>query len=119
MGQGALALEIRRDDRATAKIVAALDHGESMACIAAERGFLRRLGGGCLAPATAHATIRNDRLSLQALVGEIDGRALLMEQEIGAVEDGPIIGARLAERLLSAGAGRVLARARAAAAAGA
>jgi hydroxymethylbilane synthase len=115
VGQGALALEIRRDDAGTAEIVSVLDDPHSSARVEAERAFLRRLGGGCLAPATAYATIAASRLHLEAVVGQLEGRALYSERESGDIEDGTIIGARLAERLLVAGAGRVLADARQAA----
>jgi len=81
--------------------------------VKAERAFLRRLGGGCLAPATAHATIINGRLHVEAVVGRPDGVSLLLERESGAVDDAQIIGTRLAERLLVAGAERILEEVRA------
>jgi hydroxymethylbilane synthase len=112
VGQGALAVEIRDDDRSTADLVAALNHPPTMARVEAERAFLRRLGGGCLAPATAHARITQGRLHVEAVVGDPDGRALLVERESGDLEDAGIIGGRLAERLLVAGAERILREAR-------
>jgi hydroxymethylbilane synthase len=108
VGQGALALEIREEDEETAKLVEALNHPPSMARVEAERAFLRRLGGGCLAPATAHARIVDNRLHVEAVVGDPEGRALLFERESGDIDDGTIIGARLAERLLVAGAEQIL-----------
>jgi hydroxymethylbilane synthase len=108
VGQGALGLEIREDDGETAGLVEALNHPPSMARVAAERAFLRRLGGGCLAPATAYAQIVDNRLHVEAVVGEPGGRALLSDRESGDVDDAAIIGARLAERLLVAGAERIL-----------
>jgi len=112
VGQGALGLEIREDDTETAVRVASLNHAPSMARVEAERAFLQRLGGGCLAPATAHARIVHDRLHLDAVVGDPEGRALLLEREVGEVAEASVIGARLAERLLVAGAERILADAR-------
>jgi hydroxymethylbilane synthase len=112
VGQGALAVEVREDDREAADLVAALNHAPSLAGVEAERAFLRRLGGGCSAPATAHARIANGRVHLEALVGEPGGRVLLVERESGGIDDATIIGARLAERLLTAGAAGILSRAR-------
>lgn len=112
VGQGALGLEIREDDGETAGLVAVLNHPPSMARVAAERAFLRRLGGGCLAPATAYAQIADNRLHVEAVVGEPRGRVLLIDRESGDVADAAIIGARLAERLLVAGAERILSDAR-------
>ena len=51
VGQGALALEAREEDGLTRRIAATLSDPAATAAVAAERSFLRRLGGGCLAPA--------------------------------------------------------------------
>ena len=112
VGQGALAVEIREADERTADLVEPLNHKGTWACASAERAFLRRLGGGCLAPASAFARIDNGRLHVEAVVGEPDGGSMLLERESGQVEYAPIIGARLAERLLVAGAQRILSEAR-------
>ena len=113
VGQGALAVEIREDDQRTADLVEPLNHPGTWTCVTAERAFLRRLGGGCLAPASAFARIENGRLHVEAIVGDPEGRAVLQERESGELELAPIIGSRLAGRLLAAGARRILAEARA------
>lgn len=46
-GQGALGLEIRSDDGATAARLASLEHPETRACVEAERRLLQISGGGC------------------------------------------------------------------------
>ena len=112
VGQGALAVEIREDDDRTADLVEPLNHAGTWTCISAERAFLRRLGGGCLAPASAFARIEGDRVYVEAIVGDPDGHSMLLEREHGKLECASIIGARLAERLLVAGAKRILAEAR-------
>ena len=53
VGQGALALETRGDDRATRQLVAGLDHPPTHAAVLAERAMLAALQGGCLAPIAA------------------------------------------------------------------
>ena len=112
VGQGALAVEIRETDVSTAGLVEALNYAGTWACASAERAFLRRLGGGCLAPASAMARIERDQLHVEAIVGDPDGHSMLLERESGEVECAPMIGARLAERLLVAGARRILSEAR-------
>jgi hydroxymethylbilane synthase len=112
VGQGALAVEARVDDRATLEIAAVLHHEPTAVAVTAERAFFRRLGGGCLAPAAAYARFVHKMLTVEALVGEPDGHALLMECETGAAADAAVIGARLAERLLVAGGRQMLERAR-------
>ena len=53
-GQGALAVQARRHDRA-AHLLAALDHAPTRTAVGLERSVLRALGGGCAAPCGAYA----------------------------------------------------------------
>lgn len=112
VGQGALAVEARTDDRETREAVAVLHHIDSGWAVEAERAFLRRLGGGCLAPATAFAKTVRDRLSMRACVGDPDGVTLLRQKTEGLALDADLLGVELAERLLDAGAGELLELAR-------
>lgn len=54
-GQGALALQVRADQGEAARLVAALDHAQTRACVELERAFLAAVGGGCGAPVAAYA----------------------------------------------------------------
>jgi hydroxymethylbilane synthase len=108
VGQGALGVEARRADTPVRELVEALEHAPSRACVEAERAFLRRLGGGCLAPATAHARIEGGQLRVEAMVGDPEGVTVLLDRESGAPFEAENIGARLAERLLVAGAEGIL-----------
>ena len=56
VGQGALALEIRTDDRPTRELLQSLDDAASHAAVTAERAMLAALHGGCLAPVAAWGT---------------------------------------------------------------
>ena len=53
-GQGALAVQARRDD-AAAGLLATLDHAATRTAVELERAVLRALGGGCAAPCGAWA----------------------------------------------------------------
>ena len=53
-GQGALAVQARRDD-AAAGLLATLDHASTRTAVELERAVLRALGGGCAAPCGAWA----------------------------------------------------------------
>ena len=46
VGQGAIGIEIRADDERIAKICERLNHFNTFQCVAAERAFLRAMGGG-------------------------------------------------------------------------
>jgi hydroxymethylbilane synthase len=110
VGQGALALECRADDRETRALLAAVDDAPSAAAIAAERAFLVAIGGDCNTPLAAHATVGDGRLRLRAQVSDLDGARLLDESAEGAVADADRIGRSIAERLLARGAGALLGR---------
>lgn len=53
--QGALALQVRADKGEGARLVAALDHAATRACVELERAFLAEVGGGCGSPVAAYA----------------------------------------------------------------
>ncbi len=55
-GQGALALECRRDNVDVIEALSALDHPDTRTAVTAERALLRALGGGCAAPIGALGT---------------------------------------------------------------
>ncbi len=55
VGQGALAIQSRRDDAATRKVLDAIHHEPTAVCIAAERAFMAAVSGGCSAPAACYA----------------------------------------------------------------
>lgn len=57
VGQGTLAVEARRDDRATIGLLRAIEHGPSRLRLDLERAFLEELGGDCDLPAGAYATL--------------------------------------------------------------
>ncbi|MFQ6172279.1 hydroxymethylbilane synthase [Oryzobacter sp. R7] len=107
-GQGALAVEVRSDDAATAAVVAPLDDADSRACTTAERTLLAELEAGCSAPVGALAEVvegmEGPELSLRAVVATVDGTADLRRSLVGAVEDAADLGRRLARLLLDDGA---------------
>ena len=110
VGQGALAIETRADDRAVSELVRALDHEPTRQACDAERAFLKGLGGGCLVPIAAHARIESDVLTLAGLVASTDGQEIVRGELAGRIEDAETIGQALADELIAQGADRILAR---------
>lgn len=105
-GQGALAIESRRNDSHVKSLLSFLDDLETRAAIQCERALLQALGGGCQVPIGAYAAQRDGRLHLIAMVGRPDGSELLWEQADGA--DPEQLGRDTAQKLLSRGANRIL-----------
>ncbi len=56
-GQGALALQCRRNDDRTRTLLESMNDTESALCVAAERGLVRLLNGDCHSPIAAYAEV--------------------------------------------------------------
>ena len=72
-GQGALALQCRRDDQRTADLLLGLNNAETTTCVAAERALVTALQGDCHSPIAALARFKGSRIMLSAAVGARDG----------------------------------------------
>ncbi len=74
-GQGAIAVQIRRDDARLTDVMAAIDDRPTRLAVESERAFLQAAGGGCRAPIGALATISHDRIELVGGFARVDGTA--------------------------------------------
>ncbi|MBI2852396.1 MAG: hydroxymethylbilane synthase [Chloroflexi bacterium] len=102
VGQGALALEARADDKETLALVAPLNHMPTWQSVTAERAFLRAMGGGCTTPIAALGTVKGDTLRLSGMVSDVDGTRILKDVEEGKPDEAEQIGIRLARKFLDA-----------------
>jgi hydroxymethylbilane synthase len=108
-GQGTLVLEGRAEDEATRATVQAITDTKTFACLQAERAVAHALGASCNTPLGAHAVDYGcGCLHLRAWVGLPDGSAWVGDELLGGFYDPEALGRRVAERLLSAGAGELL-----------
>lgn len=106
-GQGALAVQVRDDGGEAAELVSRLDHRRSRRAVEAERKLVRLVGGGCALPLGAYAEDRKEGVRLMAVVVRPDGSDLLWAQaEAGSPAQ---VAVAVAETLLLAGAGEILA----------
>lgn len=111
-GQGALAVECRLEERATAwfaSALAKLDHPTSRSEVTAERNLLATLEAGCSAPVGARAVADADTLTLRAVVVDPATHQQWADEITGPVADAAKLGRILALTLLDAGAGQVTA----------
>jgi hydroxymethylbilane synthase len=108
IGQGALAIEGRRDDAQVRTLVGKLAHAPTWATVRAERALLHRLEGGCQVPIAGHAVLEGDQLRLDGLVASIDGARVVRDHVRGPAADPELLGVRLAERLLEQGGDVIL-----------
>ncbi|MGF7237661.1 MAG: hydroxymethylbilane synthase [Frankia sp.] len=113
-GQGALAIECvadgSRDRAGLAELLrCALDDLPSRTAVAAERAFLAAVEAGCTAPVGALADVPprgvgDGEIRLDAVVAAPDGSTVLRRALTGPAGQPEVLGQRLAEIMLSAGA---------------
>ena len=133
IGQGAIGIECRIDDKFTNKLIEPLNHPETAVCVRAERAFLKKLEGGCQVPIAAYARLvrqgsgvrgqesknlketdcelatENCQLIMDGLVGNLSGDTLIKGSTKGSPDNAEKLGIKLAEELFSRGAGEILA----------
>jgi hydroxymethylbilane synthase len=111
-GQGALALEGRLADTRAREAVAEISDGDAFACLRAERALARELSATCNTPLGAYAVPAGcGCLHMRAWVGLTDGSAWVGDELLGGFYDPEALGRRVAERMLTTGAGELLRRA--------
>ena len=87
VGQGALFVQYRENDRTTHDLVAPLNEPISAMGVAMERAFLKRMGGGCAVPVGANASVMDDRWLFHAFVGSVDGKHSMRRDAEGIARD--------------------------------
>jgi hydroxymethylbilane synthase len=113
IGQGALCIEIRRGDERLKALMAHFHHPATAAPVTAERAFMARLEGGCQVPIACHGRLVRGSLRVSGLVASVDGREVFRREVQGPPATAKALGTRLADAVLAAGGGRVLAALRA------
>ncbi len=110
-GQGAVGIECRLDDKATLELLKPLHDTKTAYRVVAERAMNRRLEGGCQVPIACFATLNDagDELYLRGLVASTDGTEILRDELRNSPDNAEAMGIELAERLLDAGAAKILA----------
>ena len=108
IGQGALGIECRVNDRELNDLIAFFNHTDSRTCVTGERALLRRLEGGCQVPIACYGQVKDGRLKLIGLVGSVDGKRIVRDSIEGEPEKAEKLGVILAEKLLSQGADVIL-----------
>ncbi len=109
VGQGALAIECRRNDQHIQEMMQVLHHQPTAVCIEAERAMNRRLNGSCQVPIGGYAELHEGVLHLKGMVGQPDGSVMLQAEQQGTPETAVAIGIQVAEALLAQGADKILA----------
>lgn len=106
--QGAIAIEIRSNDKETARILEEINDSETMITTTAERAFLRTLEGGCQIPVGSYSVIKGDKFSITGFIASIDGSVFLQDTMEGFSKDATDIAIDLAAKLYNNGGKEIL-----------
>ncbi len=98
--QGAVGIEVRRDDAAMRALIGGIDDAPTSACVMAERALLEALGGDCHSAIAALARISGTTIHLRAVLYSEDG-AQHVAGDISFEASDPGAPARLAADLLA------------------
>jgi hydroxymethylbilane synthase len=108
VGQGALGIELRKEDAELLAGLAFLNDDKTTVAVTAERSFLIRLEGGCQVPIGAFAEVNGDQVTLTGLVASVDGTEVIKRSTSGATNEAQALGLQLAEQLLDLGGREIL-----------
>jgi hydroxymethylbilane synthase len=93
VGQGAIGIETRADDRRTRDLVAAIGDPDTLTALTTERAFLAVLDGSCRTPIAGHARVAGGVLTFRGLILRPDGSEALETSRNGAAAEGAALGA--------------------------
>jgi len=108
--QGALAVQVRTDDAETDKLIAAIDDKKLRTVTLAERQVLVTMQCGCHAPVGAYANIVGDNIEICAFISDLQGERFIRQEIVGPASKGQGLAEQLAQELLRAGGGEILAK---------
>lgn len=108
VGQGAIGIECRLDDKRVRALLAPLADSDTTYRVLCERAMNIQLQGGCQVPIGGYAEIKGENIHLRGLVGEPDGTKIIHAQITGPLEKAEELGKNLAEQLLEMGASEIL-----------
>ncbi len=104
VGQAALSLQTRSDDKQSYAMARRLNHKETEILIKAERAFLKVLQGGCRVPIGVCSVIRNSKISLTGRVLSATSHKKIEGHAEGNIKEYKKVGQALAKKLLKLGA---------------
>lgn len=88
VAQGAVGIEIRKDNVTIKKLLEPLNHANSHLCVSIERAFLACFEGSCHTPLAAYAQINNDnKIHFRCEIYKPDGSIKLQESFCSNIDD--------------------------------
>jgi hydroxymethylbilane synthase len=98
--QGALAIEVRKNEPNIDKVIKSIEDMDTYRQITAERGFLDEINGSCHIPIGAYCTLEGESIKLTGLLGDEEGHRLVTKSIEGKVGSERELGIELAKTVL-------------------
>ncbi len=98
VGQGALGIECRKDDKELLRILSGINHRRTEIETKAERSFLRSLEGGCQVPIGCLAKVEKDKLTIEGKILSLDGSLCFHQKISGSIKSPEGLGEKLATK---------------------
>lgn len=109
VGQGALAIECRSDNKEVRDMLAFLNDLPTKQATDAERAFLGLIEGGCQVPIGVHAEVENNNVKIEAVIASLDGSKVLRNNITGPAVNAADLGRKLGQQMLAEGGEQILA----------
>ena len=100
IGQGAIALQCRKNDQKTLNIIKMVNDKESYFCIQAERALLEAIEGDCDTAIGGLAKFSNEKIILKSELFSNDGNKKFQVQSSGHFKEAKAIGYKAGQELL-------------------
>lgn len=97
--QGALAIEVKEENKAIQEMLQAIEDPISTIQITAERAFMDAINGGCHMPIGAYCEVEGTRLRMCGLLGDEEGEKLVVKELSARVGAEKELGSELAKTL--------------------
>ena len=108
MGQAALGIEIVANNEKIRQIAMSVNDENTFICTKCERDFIAKIGAGCSAPVACNATIIDDQITLQSMIGFPDGTNIVQKSKTMKIDDCATLGTQLAQMMIDEGALEIL-----------
>jgi len=100
IAQGAIGIQIRKDDDARHELLARIQHHPTHARVSAERAFLAKLDGSCRTPIAGLAELDGDQMHFRGQILLPDGSQEFHTARSGPASDAAAMGRDAAQELL-------------------
>ena len=100
IGQGAIALQCKKNDQKTLDILKNINDNETFYCIQAERALLEAIDGDCDTAIGGLAKLSNEKIILKSELFSNDGKKKFEAQSSGHFTEAKEIGYKVGKELL-------------------